>query len=239
MDTSFHSGYLQRKGRSMADHQFGEEIEPEVASHLAQSMAEAPGPETLHHAPAVGGRGTAMAGRQRQAPSPQGPRRRPRAAGPAGGRRQPSTGRAVRRCPTTTSPITAGPPRLGAGGRVDHDVGWRLIQAPAAPHRVPELPAAGPFPEGDLADEFCAHPVGVCGVSVRHVPERGGLPWQGVQLLPEFLEFTGAEAAAHPAHVPQLRAVRNPQQQRAHGFPAPALSRAASRPPPLPGSAQP
>ena len=41
----------------MADHQFGEEIEPEVASHLAQSMAEAPGPETLHHAPPGPGQG--------------------------------------------------------------------------------------------------------------------------------------------------------------------------------------
>ena len=41
----------------MADHQFGEEIEPEVASHLAQSMAEAPGPETLHHAPASAAKG--------------------------------------------------------------------------------------------------------------------------------------------------------------------------------------
>ena len=35
----------------MAEHHFGDEIEPEVASHLAQSMAEAPGPEALHHAP--------------------------------------------------------------------------------------------------------------------------------------------------------------------------------------------
>ncbi|MFF2030991.1 hypothetical protein [Arthrobacter sp. NPDC058192] len=29
----------------MAEHQFGGEVQPEVASHLAQSMAEAPGPE--------------------------------------------------------------------------------------------------------------------------------------------------------------------------------------------------
>jgi hypothetical protein len=57
MDTSFHSGYLQRKGRSMADHQFGEEIEPEVASHLAQSMDEAPGPEALHHVPPAAAQG--------------------------------------------------------------------------------------------------------------------------------------------------------------------------------------
>jgi hypothetical protein len=51
MNTSFHSGYFQRKGRSMADHQFGEEIQPEVASHLAESMAEAPGPESQPHVP--------------------------------------------------------------------------------------------------------------------------------------------------------------------------------------------
>lgn len=35
----------------MPDHQFGEEIEPEVASHLAQSMAEAPAPEGLDRVP--------------------------------------------------------------------------------------------------------------------------------------------------------------------------------------------
>ena len=41
----------------MADHQFGEQIEPEVASHLAQSMAEAPAPETLRHVPAPASQG--------------------------------------------------------------------------------------------------------------------------------------------------------------------------------------
>ena len=55
----------------MADHQFGEEIEPEVASHLAQSMAEAPGPETLHHAPASAAEG-------QQWPDGSGKRRHPK-----------------------------------------------------------------------------------------------------------------------------------------------------------------
>ncbi|AOT03163.1 hypothetical protein [Arthrobacter sp. U41] len=35
----------------MADHHSGDEIEPEVASHLADSMDEAPGPEPVHHLP--------------------------------------------------------------------------------------------------------------------------------------------------------------------------------------------
>ncbi|WP_160668339.1 hypothetical protein [Pseudarthrobacter sp. ATCC 49987] len=35
----------------MADHHSGDEIEPEVASHLAESMDEAPGPEPVHHLP--------------------------------------------------------------------------------------------------------------------------------------------------------------------------------------------
>ncbi|WP_427134603.1 hypothetical protein [Pseudarthrobacter sp. S9] len=35
----------------MADHHHGEEIEPDVASHLAESIDEAPGPEPVHHAP--------------------------------------------------------------------------------------------------------------------------------------------------------------------------------------------
>lgn len=35
----------------MAEHQFGDDIKPEVASHLAESMDEAPGPETKRPAP--------------------------------------------------------------------------------------------------------------------------------------------------------------------------------------------
>jgi hypothetical protein len=35
----------------MAEQRFGEEIEPEVASHLAGSMSEAPGPEIKRPAP--------------------------------------------------------------------------------------------------------------------------------------------------------------------------------------------
>lgn len=41
----------------MAEHHFGEEIEPEVASHLAESMDEAPGPEPVHHAPPAASEG--------------------------------------------------------------------------------------------------------------------------------------------------------------------------------------
>ncbi len=35
----------------MAEHDPGKPIEPEVASHLAESMDEAPGPEPIRHAP--------------------------------------------------------------------------------------------------------------------------------------------------------------------------------------------
>jgi hypothetical protein len=35
----------------MAEHHSGEEIKPEVASHLAESMDEAPGPEPVRHVP--------------------------------------------------------------------------------------------------------------------------------------------------------------------------------------------
>ena len=124
-----------------------------------------------------------MAGRQRQAPSSQGPRP------PAGWRRRPRY--AVHRLPRRTrrtppaEPSAVAAPRLAqprpCNGRpgfslpqpVHHDVGWRLIQPPAAPDRVPELPAAGPFPEGDLADELCTHPVGVRGVGVPAPPRNG------------------------------------------------------------------
>ena len=35
----------------MADHHAGDGIEPEVASHLAESIDEVPGPEPVHHVP--------------------------------------------------------------------------------------------------------------------------------------------------------------------------------------------
>ncbi|MCB5272902.1 hypothetical protein BJG92_00414 [Arthrobacter sp. SO5] len=41
----------------MAEHHFGEEIEPSVASHLAESMGEAPGPETTRPAPPTAAEG--------------------------------------------------------------------------------------------------------------------------------------------------------------------------------------
>ena len=63
----------------MADHQFGEEIEPEVASHLAQSMAEAPGPETLHHSPPSAAKG-------QQWPDGSGKHRHPKDRDAGGGR---------------------------------------------------------------------------------------------------------------------------------------------------------
>lgn len=63
----------------MADHQFGEEIEPEVASHLAQSMAEAPGPEALHHTPPSAAKG-------QQWPDGSGKHRHPKDRDAGGGR---------------------------------------------------------------------------------------------------------------------------------------------------------
>ena len=63
----------------MADHQFGEEIEPEVASHLAQSMDEAPGPATLHHAPPAAAKG-------QQWPDGSGKHRHPKDRDAGGGR---------------------------------------------------------------------------------------------------------------------------------------------------------
>jgi hypothetical protein len=41
----------------MAEHHSGEEIGPGVASHLAQSMTEAPGPEAPHPGPPTAARG--------------------------------------------------------------------------------------------------------------------------------------------------------------------------------------
>ena len=61
--------------------------------------------------------------------------------------------------------------------------------------------------------------------AARHLVEGRGLAGQGVQLLPQFLQFAGAEAAAHPAHVAQFGAVRDAHQQRAHGCSPPALAR--------------
>jgi len=63
----------------MAEQRFGDEIEPEVASHLAGSMGDAPGPETRRPAPP-----TAAAGKQW--PDGYGKRRHPKDNDTAHGR---------------------------------------------------------------------------------------------------------------------------------------------------------
>ena len=134
MDTSFQSGYLlsgkEDRWRTINS---GEEIEPEVASHLAQPC-RSPSAGTLHHASPGAGPRTAMAGRQRQAAAPQGPRYRPRAARPASGRRSHAP----------AEPSANAPPRLAHHNRPHHKLGpaagrpqRRLASYPGASRATP------------------------------------------------------------------------------------------------------
>jgi hypothetical protein len=63
----------------MAEHRFGDEIEPELANHLMGSMGEAPGPEPKRPAPPTASGGT-------QWPDGSGKRRHPKDNDAARGR---------------------------------------------------------------------------------------------------------------------------------------------------------
>src|SRR5687767_3511365 len=63
----------------------------------------------------------------------------------------------------------------GSALRLGDDVLRLLVQPPAAPHGMPEFPAAGPLAEGHLAHQRGADPMGIGRVRSRHVIERRAL----------------------------------------------------------------